>query len=83
MQTRPAKEPARVPESSVPSAPVDSIDDLRLQVRELTSANQDLRKKLAEQTAEMEALKETLTRIQQDLDRAKPKAGSRRKSPPP
>lgn len=81
--TRPSKEPARVPESSRPSTPADSIDDLRLQVRELTSANQDLRKKLAEQTTEMEALKEALTRIQQDLDRAKPKAEPRRKSPSP
>jgi predicted RNase H-like nuclease (RuvC/YqgF family) len=78
VQTRPGKEPTRVPESSLPSAPTDSIDDLRLQVRELTSANQDLRKKLAEQTAEMEALKETLARIQQDLNQSKPKAAPRR-----
>ena len=78
VQTRPAKEPTQVPVSSLPSAPTDSIDDLRLQVRELTSANQDLRKKLAEQTAEMEGLNEALTRIQQDVDRAKPKTGPRR-----
>jgi hypothetical protein len=78
-----SEQPTQASESSLPFAPADSIDDLRLQVRELTGANQDLRKKLAEQTAEMEALKEALTRIQQDLDRAKPKAGPRRKSPPP
>jgi len=77
-QTQQTKQPARAPEP-FPSA--DSIDDLRLQVRELTSANQDIRKKLAEQTVEMEALKETLTRIQQDLNQSKPKAAPRREQP--
>jgi hypothetical protein len=71
-QSAPASEPSRT------SAPADTIDDLRLQVRELTNANQDLRKKLAEQTTEMERLKETLTRIQQDLDQSKIKAAPRR-----
>ena len=69
-------------ESSLPSAPVDSVDTLRLQVRELTQANQDLRKKLSEQTAEMDDLKEALIRIQQDLDRTKAKTAPRRKSAP-
>lgn len=71
--------PAQVPESSRPSASAESIDDLHLQVRELTNANQDLRKKLSEQTAEIEALKETLAGIQHDLNQSKTKADPRRK----
>lgn len=79
----PAQQPSRLPEPSRPPAPHDVIDNLRLQVRELTNANQDLRKKLAEQTAEMDALKDALTRIQQDLNQTKSKAGSRQNSPAP
>lgn len=60
----------------------ESVEDLRLQVRELTSANQDLRKLLSEQTAEMEALKSTLSKIQQEINQTKNKSGSRRKAPP-
>jgi len=80
-QTQQTKQSARAPQPSQPSAPVNSIDDLRLQVRELTNANQDLRKKLSEQTTEMEALKETLARIQQDLNQSKTKADPRRTKP--
>ena len=77
-QTKPS---VRVPESIRPSASAESIDDLHLQVRELTNANQDLRKKLSEQTAELEALKETLARIQHDLNQSKTKTDPRRKQP--
>jgi hypothetical protein len=63
-------------------ASTESVDDLRLQIRELTNANQDLRKQLSDQTEEMETLKQALARIQQDLNQAKPKTGTRRKSPP-
>jgi hypothetical protein len=80
----PRTEPAR-PLSQVPLhqiAPTDSVDDLRLQIRELTNANQDLRKQLSDQTEEIETLKEALARIQHDINQAKPQAGARRKSPP-
>ena len=77
LQTQRTKQSARTSEPSRSSAQADTIDDLRLQVRELTNANQDLRKKLAEQTTEMERLKETLTRIQQDLHQSETKADPR------
>jgi hypothetical protein len=75
--------PVQQPRQSPQPALHDIIDDLRLQVRELTNANQDLRKKLAEQTAEMDALKKALARILQDANQTKPKGGSGQRIPPP
>jgi predicted RNase H-like nuclease (RuvC/YqgF family) len=78
VETAPAKH-----EPSPRTLDSNTVNDLRLQIRELTHANQDLRNKLSEQAAEMDALKETLTRIQRDLNQAKTKGGNRRSAPVP
>lgn len=64
-------------------APAETLEDLRLQVRELTSANQDLRKKLADQAEEMNALKEELNRIRQELGTAPAGPMPNRNAPEP
>jgi hypothetical protein len=46
----------------------DQVNDLRLQIRELTSANQDLRLQLKEQTDTIEKLKADLEQLRSTLD---------------
>jgi hypothetical protein len=77
-QTRPVFSP-----QTPPSAAQNQADDLRLQIRELTDANQDLRSRLKEQAQEMEALKEELVQIRQLLKKGKATSPSKQKSSVP
>ena len=65
------------------SAQGESPVDLRLQIRELTSSNLELRARLEEQARQMESLKEELARLQRELEKTNPNAQSRRKTPSP
>jgi uncharacterized coiled-coil DUF342 family protein len=58
----------------------NQADELRLQVRELTSSNLDLRDRLNDQHKQMQALQDQLLKLQQDLDSARPKNKPARKS---
>lgn len=61
----------------------DTSEDLRLQIRELTSSNLELRARLDEQIKQMKELKEELARLQQELDKSKSKTPTLRKPPAP
>lgn len=58
-------------------------DDLRLQVRELTNANLDLRSRLKEQSAEVETLRLELDRLRKEIKSGSPQRPSSRTSPAP
>ena len=60
-------------------APAESSDALRQQVRDLTTSNQELQKRLGDQEQEVEALKKELERIKADLRKPAPKNPPRRK----
>ncbi|HJU05142.1 MAG TPA: hypothetical protein VJ692_08300 [Nitrospiraceae bacterium] len=60
-------------------AGLESEQDLRLQIRELTSSNLELRARLEEQAKEMRALKDELSRVQRDLEKAAQRLQPRRK----
>ena len=66
------------------SVPVDATgsqaEELRLQVRELTTSNLELRNRLDNQRKQMQALQDQLTQIQQDLDSARAKSKTPRRS---
>lgn len=79
--TVPGTDPTRP--SPEKSASMEMLEDLRLKIRELTSANQDLRKRLAEQAEEMKSLKEELNRVRREFDTAPPRAIPRRNAPSP
>ncbi len=56
--------------AALPSRPAtggESSEDLRLQIRELTASNQELRARLEEQAKQMDALKAELARLRQAL----------------
>ncbi len=55
-------------------------DELHLQVRELTTSNLELRNRLDTQLKQMQALQDRLTQLQQDLDSARAKSKTPRKS---
>jgi len=59
-----------------------SPEDLQLQIKELTSSNLDLRKKIEEQTKQMKELAEEMERLHQELEKAKSKRLLPRSSPP-
>ncbi len=54
-------------------------DELRLQVRELTSSNLELRDRLDDQHKQMQALQDQLLKLQQDLDSARSKSKTPRR----
>ncbi len=56
-------------------------DDLRLQIRELTNANQDLRSRLKEQSTEIETLRQELDRLRKEIKPRLPHNPSNRTSP--
>jgi len=88
-RTPPSRLEALKPASEVPAAQTTAApdtgqgrkesqrDDLQLQIRELTNANQDLRGRLKEQGTELEALRQEMDRLRQELSRAsrKPSKG--------
>ena len=69
--------------TQVPPAGTESPQDLKLQIRELTQSNLDLRDRLNEQTRQIHELKDELARLRQELDRAKPKSPSTKKPASP
>jgi len=76
--------PAVKADPSVPNA-TDSVNDLRLQIRELTSANLDLRSQLKEQSATMEKLKAELEQLRNEIqtENVKPERKPSRKQTAP
>ncbi|HXX76631.1 MAG TPA: hypothetical protein VEI50_15980 [Nitrospiraceae bacterium] len=58
-----------------------SPEDLQLQIKELTSSNLDLRKKIEEQTRQMKDLADEMERLRQELEKAKSKRPSPRSAP--
>ena len=76
--------PAVKADTPVPNA-TDSVNDLRLQIRELTSANLDLRSQLKEQSATMEKLKAELEQLRNEIqaETVKPERKPSRKQTAP
>ena len=68
---------------SQPHADSTTVQDLQLQIRELTRSNLDLRDRTEEQTRQMKELKDELVRLQRELDRTKSKTPATRKAPSP
>lgn len=62
--------------------PSGSVEELRLQIRELTTSNLELRDRLADQHNQMQQLKDDLTRLQRELEKSRAKAQPSRKTPP-
>jgi hypothetical protein len=60
-------------ESLASSPATPSPEDLQLQIRELTSSNLDLRKKIEEQTRQVKELSDEMERLRQELEKAKSK----------
>ena len=58
-------------------------EDLKLQIRELTNANLDLRERLHEQAAEIEALRREMDRLRKDLSRRPQEPGEKTSPTPP
>lgn len=75
--------PAQLPPQTSPAAAPAANEDQRLQLRELTRSNLDLRDRLDEQAKQVKELKEELARLQQELEKAKLKSRIPRKSPVP
>ena len=73
--------------SAKSGTPVDTTsnqtDELRLQVRELTTSNLELRNRLDTQLKQMQALQDQLTKLQQDLDSARAKSKTPRRPTTP
>ncbi len=69
--------------SGQPHADSTAVQDLQLQIRELTRSNLDLRDRTEEQTRQMKELKDELVRLQRELDRTKSKTPATRKAPSP
>ena len=61
----------------------ESTDDLRLQIRELTTSNLELRQRLEKQQQEMQGLQEQLLKLQQPVDSGGAKTKPARKAPVP
>ena len=70
-------------EGQTTSPVTPSPEDLQLQIRELTSSNLDLRKKIDEQTKQMKELADEMERLHQELDKAKLKRSTPRSTPSP
>lgn len=75
--------PAQLSPPTSPYAAPAATDDQRLQLRELTRSNLDLRERLDEQGKQMKELKEELARLQQEREKAKSRSRMPRKSPAP
>ncbi len=72
-QAHPKPQPAAVTE------PAAAAQDLRLQIRELTQSNLDLRDRLNRQTEQLEELKEELIRLRRESEGTKSKKSPSRK----
>ena len=69
--------------AAVTAAPAESTQDLRLQIRELTQSNLDLRDRSNQQMQELRELKEELARLRRELGGAKRKTPETRKPSTP
>ena len=69
--------------SSGAPAAAESTEDLRLMLRELSSANLELRGRLKDQAQDMQTLKDELAKLKQELTDSKTKAKPRRKPAQP
>jgi len=78
-----AAQPAHLSPQTSPVAAPTATEDQRSQIRELTRSNLDLRDRLDEQSKQMKELQEELARLQQELEKAKSKSRTPRKSPTP
>lgn len=83
---RPAPEPRPAAPPQTPlftkSEPqVDVTEDLRLQIRELTISNLELRTRLEKQAQQMKSLQDELARMKRELKKATPKTQAPRKPP--
>ena len=67
----------------IKAEPNESPQDLRLQLRELTESNLDLRDKLDQQMQQLQELKEELARLRRDPDGAKARKPASRKHSSP
>jgi hypothetical protein len=72
---------AAAPEAAGAPIPEETPADLRLQLRELTYSNLELRRRLLEQAEELQKLKEELARLRQDLEGPKTKTPRSHPSP--
>lgn len=75
--------PAQRSPQAGPAIPPSTADTQQLQLRELSRSNLDLRDRLDEQATQMKDLKAELLRLQQELEKTKPKGRTPRKSPVP
>ncbi|MEO5955961.1 MAG: hypothetical protein ABIR36_09775 [Nitrospiraceae bacterium] len=75
--------PAQRSPQANPASPPSTSEDQQMQLRELSRSNLDLRDRLDEQGKQMKDLKEELLRLQQELEKAKSKGRTQRKSPAP
>lgn len=79
----PATGSAALSPAASPGTSPAGTDDQRLQLRELTRSNLDLRERLDEQAKQVKELKEELARLQLERRKAKSKSQPPRKSPAP
>lgn len=75
--------PAQLSPQANPATPPSTSEDQRMQLRELSRSNLDLRDRLDEQNKQMKDLKGELLRLQQELEKAKSKGRPLRKPPVP
>lgn len=78
--------PVTTPMHTLPVATdkaVEPAQELRLQIRELTQANQDLRDRLVEQSQQLQNLKEELARLRRDSEGTRAKKPTVRKPATP
>lgn len=75
--------PAQISPQATPATPPSITEDQQVQLRELSRSNLDLRDRLDEQAKQMNDLKAQLLRLQQELETAKSKGRTPRKSPAP
>jgi len=78
-----AQVPIPSPKGDGLQPPAASDESLNLQLRELSSSNQELRSRMQDQAQDMQALKDELAKLKQDLTDSKAKAKPRRKPPTP
>jgi len=64
-------------------ASTHQTDELRLQIRELTNSNLELRDRLNDQHKQMQTLQDQLSKLQQELESARSKSRNSRKVPAP
>ncbi len=60
---------------------MDVTEDLRLQIRELTISNLELRTRLEKQARQMQSLQDELARMKRELKKTSPKTQAPRKPP--